>query len=210
MTPKIIEKNMKLRRPQSKMTLLWCPENTDNLWFFVKITLIWYPKILNNIYLRRRQGKITLLRYPKNTDNLWYFVKITLLWCPKILTKNMYLRRRQVFVKIILPTKMPENIEKNMCLRRRQGKNTLLWCLQITDNLWYFVKITLLWFPKILSKEKSPYYSTQNIQIIYEFLLKTRYCDARKYWIKHVFKTSPTQKHPVMIPKNYSQFVIFC
>ena len=34
-------------------------------------------------------------------------------------------------------------------------------------------------------------------------LLKSPYYDAQKFWIKHVFKTSP-RKHNTMVPKNYS------
>ena len=41
-----IEKNMYFRLRQSKLTLVWCPKNTENVRFFVKITQLWCPKIL--------------------------------------------------------------------------------------------------------------------------------------------------------------------
>ena len=98
--------------------------------------------IEKNMYLRRRQDKITLLWYPKNTDNLDFFVKSILLLCPRILKKNTK-----------NPTMVPDNIEKNMYLRRRQDKSSLLWYPKNTDNLEFYVKITLLCCPRILRKK---------------------------------------------------------
>ena len=49
-------------------------------------------------------------------------------------------------------------------------------------------KITLLWCPK----------NTDNLW----FLLKSQYCYARKYWKKHVLKTSPVQNHNTIMPKK--------
>ena len=82
-----VEKNRYFRRCQGIITLL-NPKNADNLWYFVEITLLWFPKILRekkNMYVGCRQSKTTLLRCPKNTDKSNFFIKITLLWSPDIL-----------------------------------------------------------------------------------------------------------------------------
>ena len=62
---------------------------------------------------------------------------------------------------------MPENIEKNMYLRRRQGKITLLLYPKNTDNLWFLLKSRYYDARKYWKKHaKSHYYDTQNPKII--------------------------------------------
>ena len=126
---------------------------------FFEITLISCLKILKNMYVRRRQGEITLLWCLKNTNNLWY------------LLKSQY---------------DSENVEKNMYLRRCQGIITLL-NPKNADNLWYFVEITLLWFPKILREKKNvcrmlPKQNHTKIQINKTFLSKSPYYDPQVYY----------------------------
>ena len=53
-----------------------------------------------------------------------------------------------------------------------------------------------------MTKAKSHYYDAQIIQIIYDFLLKWHYYDARKNWKKHVLKTSKRKNHTTMMPTN--------
>ena len=47
-----------------------------------------------------------------------------------------------------------------------------------------------------VDKAKSPYYDTQKMQEIYDFLLKSHYYDAQKYSLLK-------QNHVAMIPKNF-------
>ena len=56
--PENIEKNMYLRRRQSKITLLRCQKKKN---FCLNHTTKMSENIEENIYFRRRQGKIKLL-----------------------------------------------------------------------------------------------------------------------------------------------------
>ena len=140
MMPKNIEKNMYLRRRQGKITLLWCPKNTDNLWFLFKSPYCDARKYWKKHVLKTSPVQNHFTMMPKK-NNLLFFLKVTLLWCPRILKKTCNLRHR-------------------------------------------LGKIILLWYPK----------NTDN--------LKSHYYDAGKYWKNYVFKPWPSQNHATMIPNK--------
>ena len=84
MLPENIEKNMYLRCGQGKITLILFPKNTDHLWYFVNITLLWCPKIWKkNMYNKAWRRQNNVLWCSQKKDNLWIFVKITVLWYPQ-------------------------------------------------------------------------------------------------------------------------------
>ena len=83
MMPENFEKNMYLRRRQGKITLLWCPKNTDNLWFFFNQPIMIHENFEKNMYLRRGQGKIKLLWQLKK------IVKSLIKFPRQILCKNL-------------------------------------------------------------------------------------------------------------------------
>ena len=54
-----------------------------------------------------------------------------------------------------------------------------------------------------VTKAKSHYYDAQKIQIIYDFLLKSFYSKAQKYWKNYVLNAWPRQNHATIMPKKY-------
>ena len=74
------------------------------------------------------------------------------------------------------------------------------------NNLLFFLKVTLLWCPRILKKTCNLRHRLGKIILLWypknTDNLKSHYYDAGKYWKNYVFKPWPSQNHATMIPNK--------
>ena len=130
----------------------------------VKITIVMIPENIEKKHIfKTLPRKITLLWYPKNRDNIWFFV----LKSHNYDASNYW--KKNVFKKSSRQnhnTMMSKNYRSLMMFC--QHHNSMM--SEKSDKIKYLRrhqgKITLL--------------DTQKIQLIYKFLLKSHYYDARK------------------------------